>query len=290
MSWRIYHLEYELLSPLHVGYHKVSNVQRTRYYLPARNLWGAMTERLTRAGFTVDPDTPHGDYQRVGQWLRAHCAFGYLFICRDDRLLYPCYSPRGLRYGQWTESQFERYYLAAHVTTALDPASTSAQAESLHEVEYIAPYDREGRRTRMRGWIWLDDVACERFEGDEWHEWPTELQVGGERRYGFGRLRLCRPDDADNGLLAGYSFDGAGDRPTLHLKRGEPVLAHALVDGVSAQGMIEPLVGRETVRDSGRFGQRLTAARLTWVPGSIVRRAETLMVDEWGTWRTGDGA
>jgi hypothetical protein len=316
MSWYAYGVEYELLSPLHIGYHRVGNVQRTRYYVPARNLWGAMTERLTRAGFweraaservqftrvhsrpfraqaepgpTLEPGIPRGDYQRVGQWLRAHCAFGYLFVCHgergDDRLLYPCYSSNGLRYGNWTEAEFERHYLAAHVTTALDPASTSAQAESLHEVEYVAPYDREGRRTRMRGWVWLDDVALERFAGDDWRGWPDELQAGGERRYGFGRLRLCRPPFADDQLPTGYAFDGAGDRPRLSIEGGKPLLAHALVDGISARGMAEPVVGRETGRDSERFGQHLTAAQLSWTPGSITLQETFVMVDEWGTWR-----
>lgn len=285
MSWRIYHLEYELLSPLHVGYHKVGNVQRTRYYLPARNLWGAMTERLTRSGFTLEVGIPPGDYQRVGQWLRAHCAFGYLFICRDDQPLYPCYSPRGLRYGDWAEAAFERRYLATHVTTALDPASTSAQAESLHEVEYIAPYDREGRRTCMGGWVWLDEVAHERLAANNWRDWPTELQVGGERRYGFGRLRLRRSPAEDHDLPAGYQFNGDGGRPRLSTEGGKPLLAHTLVDSVSARGMIEPLVGREAEGDSDRFGQRVTAACLTWMPGSITSTDTQLIVDSWGTWR-----
>ena len=38
MTWHCFRLTYELRSPLHIGYHKVGNVQRTRYYIPARNL------------------------------------------------------------------------------------------------------------------------------------------------------------------------------------------------------------------------------------------------------------
>ncbi len=268
--------------------HQVGNVQRTRYYLPARNLWGAMTERLTRSGLTVEPGAPQGDYQRVGQWLRAHCAFGYLFICRDDRLLYPWYSQDGLRYGDCTQAEFERCYLASHVTTALDPASTSAQAQSLHEVDYIAPHDSSGERTGLQGWVWLDDLARERLADEDWRAWPKEVQVGGERRYGFGRLRFGRPL-TDDGLIAGYGFDGAGERPRLRIDRGTPLLAHALVDGVSAKGMIEPLVGRETERDSGHFGQRLTEACLSWVPGSIVECTQTLIIDALGLWRQSAG-
>ena len=225
----------------------------------------------------------------MGQWLRAHCAFGYLFVCHgedgDDALLYPSYSSDGLGYGRWTEPEFELHYLAAHVTTALDPASTSAQAESLHEVEYLAPHDREGRRTRMRGWVWLDDVALERLAGDDWSVWPDELQVGGERRYGFGRLHLCRPAAQEESLPAGYSFSGDGARPTLWIEAGKPLLAHALVDGISAQGMVEPVVGRETQCDSERFGQHLTTAQLSWAPGSVTLQETFVLVNEWGTWR-----
>jgi hypothetical protein len=44
----MYHLVLRLRSPLHIGWNKTGNVQRTRSYVTGRNLWGALTMRLTR--------------------------------------------------------------------------------------------------------------------------------------------------------------------------------------------------------------------------------------------------
>lgn len=161
MTWQAFYATYELRSPLHIGYHKVGNVQRTRYYIPARNLWGAVTEALTRRGFATDvlrsqrPD----DYPAVGDWVRTHCVFGYWFIEEHGTLLAPTYQNGQLCYGPYPAADFERRYLNALVTTALDPSATSAQDGSLHEVEFIAPYASDGTRTRIGGYLFLDEAA-----------------------------------------------------------------------------------------------------------------------------------
>jgi hypothetical protein len=284
MTWHMFRLTYELRSPLHIGYHKVSNVQRTRYYIPARNLWAAVTERLTRSGFSSTPDAPQGDYRRIGDWVKQHCVFSYLFVCDGDKLLYPHYDAQdGLCYGHWSAAEFERRWLSAHVTTALEAATTSAETGSLHEVEFIAPYDDQARRTGMRGWMFLDEEGKARLAEGEWHAALNELQVGGERRYGFGRLRLS-DDWTSNQALADYEVRLDGLRPQINVQAKKPLLAHTLACDVKARGMIEPLVGRETVGDSQSFGQRLTHRQVCWVPGSLVEEKECFTLGETGVW------
>lgn len=282
MAWQLYRLTYELLSPLHIGYHKVGNVQRTRYYVLARNLWAAVTERLTRSGF--DPDSQSaGDYEKIGEWVKQHCAFSYFFVRHGDDLLYPRFTDHGLRYGDLSIADFERRWVSSHVTTALDAATTSAKEGSLHEVEFIAPYDKDGIRTQIVGWVFLDEGAGHRLGKESaWAEWLGGLQVGGERRYGFGRLRL--EGWSEDTTLPGCEVDSAS-RPRLKVKRDGVLLAHTLVDGVKARGMIEPLVGRETRRDDSRsFGRVLTPAQLCWAPGSVIEQEELLVLNEKGIW------
>jgi hypothetical protein len=201
MPWQAYELTYELLSPLHIGYHNVGNVQRTRYYVPARNMWASVTERLTRSGFTVNGR--EGDYQQVGEWLKERCAFSYLFVCNGGDLLCPRFTEDGLRYGSYSAAEFEHHWVSAHVTTALEPATTSAQEASLHEVEFLTQYGMthtfSAQRTQFRGWAFLSPDGVDRMGEPGSSEWLAELQVGGERRYGFGRLRLrgCRPQSTE---------------------------------------------------------------------------------------------
>ena len=283
MTWQAFYATYELRSPLHIGYHKVGNVQRTRYYIPARNLWGAVTEALTRRGFATDvlrsqrPD----DYPAVGDWVKTHCAFGYWFVEEDGAPLAPRYQNGQLCYGPYPAADFERRYLNAHVTTALDPSATSAQDGSLHKVEFIAPHASPvGTRTLVGGYVFLDEAAQAHLGTKQaWRSWLETLQVGGERRYGFGQLRLAefRPGNPD-----GWDLNAA--RPQINLQAQAALVAHVMVDRVKARGQIEPLIGRETRDGSHRFGMALTSAQICWAPGAVLKSASVFEISMSGIW------
>ncbi len=266
MTWRMFTALYELHSPLHIGYHKVGNVQRTRYYIPARNVWGAVTEALTRRNFAKDVlNASPDDYKAVGDWVKEHCAFGYWFVYEENRPLSPHYENVELKYGNVSVREFERRYLGAHVTTALDAATTSAEQESLHEVEFIAPRRCDGARTQIGGWVFLDKTA----QALNWKEWFGDLYIGGERRYGFGHLRYREEMSYANEQGAWLLNDG---RPRVQIKANEVLLAHTLVEDVEARGQIEPLVGRETSAKSEQFGMKLTPAQICWAPGALLQK------------------
>lgn len=277
MAWRMFTALYELHSPLHIGYHKVGNVQRTRYYVPARNVWGAVTETLTRRGFHAN-DAPQGDYEKIGEWVKRHCAFGYWFVYEENQPLNPRYENDELKYGNVSAREFERRYLGAHITTALDAATTSAEEKSLHEVEFLAPRRRDGARTQIGGWVFLDEAAQATLD---WKEWLGDLYIGGERRYGFGHLRYkelsCANEDGTWLLNDG--------RPRVQIKAHTSLLAHTLVANVAARGQIEPLVGRETHAKSEQFGMKLTPAQICWAPGAILQHDATLEITAMGIWR-----
>lgn len=286
MTWHPFRLTYQLLGPLHIGYHKVGNVQRTRYYIPARNLWGSVTERLTRSGFHTR-NAAEGDYRRIGEWVQQHLAFSYFFVTDDrDNLLHPRYDEKGLSYGSLLESEFERRFVSAHVTTALDARTRSAHTGSVHEVEFLAAHDEQGRRTEVAGWVLLDDEATTELVEGGWRERLSHLQVGGERRYGYGRLRLATNGWAETRtLLVGYDLKPHLERPQILVDADEPLLAHTLAQNVQARGMIEPLVGRETRGDSDSFGRALTRGRVCWVPGSVLLEEQPMVVESTGVWR-----
>jgi len=276
MAWTMYTAIYELRSPLHIGYHKVGNVQRTRYYIPARNLWGAVAEALTRRGF-VSKGVSQGHYQQIGTWVKDHCAFGYWFIQENGQLLYPYYDEGQLRYGHLTAADFERRYLNAHVTTAIDPSTTSAEEGSLHEVEFIAPYNRDGVQTRVGGLVFLDETAQAALD---WCYWLSTLQVGGERRYGFGMLRLVKMESVNESQI-----DRTGTRPRQSVPKGAPLLAHTVIaSSIRVRGQIEPLVGRITSQ-SHAFGSDLTPGIVCWTPGSVPMNDVQVQFEPEGHWR-----
>ncbi len=281
MGWRVYSLTYELQSPLHIGYHKVGNVQRTRYYVPARNLWAACTERLVRSGFSVS-GAPAGDYQRIGQWLREHCAFTYFFVAGEESLCFPNHTSTGLCYGKLPTAEFERRFVRPYVATALEAVSASAANDSLHEVELVVASTGLGSRTTLRGWCFLDERGLSELGGERWHARLSELQIGGERRYGFGCLRLVA-EPSQTKSIEEYVVTVSGRRPTIRVEGEKPLLAHTPALELNARGMLEPLVGRETT-ESSRFGQKLTRAVMYWAPGAVCEDAQEFSIGANGTW------
>jgi len=286
MVWTQYTVIYELRSPLHIGYHKVGNVQRTRYYIPARNLWGAVTETLTRRGFSTNGVT-EGNYQQIGAWVKEHCAFGYWFIQENGKWLYPRHDGNCLKYGHLTTTDFELRYLDAHVTTALDPSTTSAEEGSLHEVEFISPYNpvkpdktEAAKPTRIGGWVFLDDNAMPLLgEESKWRTWLGDLQIGGERRYGFGMLRLLKIELANESQI-----DPTGIHPRQYVPKGTTLLAHTVIaPSIRIRGQIEPLVGRATSQ-SHTFGLDLTRGIVCWTPGSVPMDDVKVQFEPEGHW------
>jgi len=286
MIWRMYKVTYELRSPLHIGYHKMGNVQRTRYYVPARNVWGAVTEALTRCGFSTD-SAPKGDYGKIGEWIKDHCAFGYWFIEENGEPLYPCYKDGELKYDPYTSAEFERRYLDTHVTTALDAATTSAAEGSLHEVEFIAPYHpakpdkKEVLPTRIGGWVFLDETASPLLgEETKWRNWLGDLQIGGERRYGFGRLQFLEMAQDDHSPVELNCV-----RPRLRVEGNTPLRAHTVISPhIQVRGAIEPLVGR-TTSQSHAFGSNLTRGIICWTPGSLPAEEVWVQLEREGYWK-----
>jgi hypothetical protein len=281
MNWQCFRITFELLSPLHIGFHKVGSVQRTRHYIPARNLLAASAETFVRTGLF------RCSYQDALRWVQEHFAFSYFFVTEAQELI-PGYTEEGLKYGGVEKDSFERRYISAHVTTAIEASAGSAEDGSLHEVEFISPHTLDDTqnptRTRMSGYIFVRDDAWKTVGNEKTLKSRlTDLQVGGERRYGFGRLRPA--DWTRSSSICGSHLTLDASRPQIQMAEGCSFLAHVPANGVQARGMIEPLVGRETKTDSRTYGRTLIRSGVCWVPGSICEETGMFEFSAEGIWK-----
>ncbi|MBC8254122.1 MAG: hypothetical protein H8E35_08835 [Ardenticatenia bacterium] len=281
MTGKAYRVVLRLRSPLHVGRMKLGNVQRTHPYVTGRVLWGALTERLTRDGFRGGgPATDSQLYQEMGKRVHNELAFTYLFptIHADGKVdLWP-----------W-EDDFQSRFLSTYASTALTYPQQSAEEGSLHEVECIAPHTLDtGDPVYLTGYV---------FKGDGVPDWQAalqRLQIGGERGYGWGWVQPVEDPVLWDGqsLFDWYAVERDDWPPVLTAGKDARLLAHALaadfdeihkaVSGV--KGPIEPLVGRETDPEDGRFGVWISQARVCYVPGSQVKSDTTFRVGPYGIW------
>lgn len=295
MAWTFYEVRFRLLSPLHIGHQKIGNIQRTRHYVPARTLWGALTARLTR-------DTKacrligvnDGEYDKMGARVKQQIAFSYFFpAIKDQPPVHPCYEQCGLCYlsGQdkFTPEMFAWRYLGSYASTALDYERNAAEEASLHEVEFISPHARSSSDSQpvyLRGYI-IVAVGCKL----PWKAALQEMQVGGERRYGWGRLFLDKAEEVGQGealLFGGLRCEAKNDaRPKVLAENNATLLAHTAVSGIrnTASGEVEPLVGRAWEQSKGA-GQWVEFTDVCYAPGAKIKESQTFEMTATHIWQS----
>lgn len=265
MIWTAYRVTFRLLSPAHIGWRKLGNLQQTRSYITGRALWGALTARLVR-------ELRSHDYKGIGVKVDKQLAFTYF---------YPSIKPDGVSLWPWPEQQWDEFaweFLGSYASTALENGR-SAEAGSLHETEFIAPYTRNEELVYLVGYI-FEREDCQL----DWQSALNKLQLGGERSYGWGRVDLEKPcDEVKNNNCFGYELDCNGDHPEVKVPKERELLAHTNVENVDSAGTIEPFLGRET-KDSTGFGKSISEHKICWVPGSKVLKDETFQILEKGIW------
>ena len=254
--WKMYPVAFRLMTPLHSGQMKLGNVQRTRHYVTGKMLWGALTERMTR-----DNPESNGNYHIVGDCIKDKLAFSYFYPSISP-------SPDAVDIWPWGDQveDFAWRYLNTYASTALNATRSSAEEGSLHETEHIAPVTREGKQVYLVGFIFEKEGS-----NLNWRKALSDLQMGGERTYGWGRVRLAeKPADAAKSFWSGWGVAFDGDRPWLCAQGDKPTLyAHTEANKIVAKGRIEPLVGRGTT-DANAHGQNVQYRGVYFTPGSQI--------------------
>src|SRR5574341_188682 len=135
-SWTPYLVIFKLLSPIHVGWRKIGNMQQTRPYVTGRALWGSLTACLVREG-------GGNDYKTMGEEVDKQLAYSYFYPSADKK---EC----DFYWDDWEE--FSWKYLGSYVGTALQKGR-GAENGSLHEIEFIAPVTRDNKPVHLVGYI-----------------------------------------------------------------------------------------------------------------------------------------
>lgn len=247
--WTLYQVSLRVLSPIHVGWKKSSNLQQTRFYVPAKTIWGALTARITR-------DQNSSDYRGMGNKINENLRFSY-FYPSDDR------SKVNKGDFPWEDAnRFTWKYIGSYQSAALE--NKTAMEGMLHETEYILPKTRDGNQVYLIGYI-IERNAC----NIDWKTALPKIQIGGERGYGWGRVAI-ENDPVKCSHFFDYDFDPSQNDPVIKVPKEECILAHTVALEVcekEIEGNIEPFVGRIT-DEKGNFGNKFSKASVCWIPGS----------------------
>ncbi|GBC75139.1 hypothetical protein HRbin06_00453 [archaeon HR06] len=290
MSWICYKFLLKAKSPIHVGYGvKLGIVDRTRYYIPARNVWGALTNLITKS---IMKSYKPRLYQEIGKSLNENVKLSYFYVYDGRQVFAPFYGGRGLEFGiskdqkRISAEEFEYNYIGSFASTAIDKSSKSAEEGTLHEIEYIKPVP-------FIGYLFTRHESLELIRGVEtsFEDFIvvngtilTELWVGGERNYGFGRTEISLEKLSEKEI---HLFNS---ETIVNLTEKEPLiesedstkiaLAHTDFRNLSTElirGDLEPFSGREW--GEGGAGQRIREdTRVYIAPGSIFKLKEMMKI------------
>ncbi len=297
MTWQRLPLCFDLLSPLHIGFlpnQPGTVVARTRCYVPGKNLWGAVTASITPR---LHPHPTAGNYRDVGKSIRKQIVFSYFYLSDGTQLFTPDYTENGLVWGNLTDRAFRARFIGSRVSTAIGEAG-GAEDASLHEIEFvrhrIGSPGASSQKVLLMGVAWVRQDACitdhahRRMDVLDYLS-KLDLVVGGERNYGFGRLRLLPGEEAFKINMS----DRWPEDTEVAIPVDGPLLGHAPYRPDQAfRGEIEIVAGREYRSDSAGAefqgpGVQITNAGYYFVPGTHLSGGELLArLDPWGrlTW------
>ncbi len=309
MTWKCLELRYRALSPVHIGRPKLGMIQPTRAHIPGRALWGAATATLAR--YLISRDGRNADinaiYQAAGSAVAENCLFTCFFpsVIEPDgtETVYlppPAVEQPGAS-GDVPEAtgvvseridsrpNAERDLIHSTAATAIAPATATAEDESLHETEFISARRKtDGRSVFFLGYLLLKDfpLADESFDAKRLAIIWRELAVGGERKYGFGRLKLyAEPKSFAEGSRlwgsAGITVNGLdNERPAIHVVPWTPAPAYVKDKTGHGIGDIEPMVSRAWGGDKdprSGAGQKLEFLNIAYAPGCTAERERRLV-------------
>jgi hypothetical protein len=271
MAWQAYRWVWRLESPLHIGLSPAGFLNRTRLYIPARTMWGALTAVLARR----NASGAWPDYQGIGDALKEQARFSYLYpaeqVGGEWHPWLPRYEEKGLCWQRQNSEEklsdrsFRQRLLSTHPGTAIDPASDTAAEGTLRETEYIMPRWRHtDAPLAFVGYLFLrdgkDPYGLKAVE---------EIWVGGESRYGFGRLSRVQLEESVSDCF-GISLTFGDEAPIL--LEPEFVWAHVpLDDGGAEAGAWEIVLGW----DQNALRSEVPCS-LCWTPGSRAKKEKGL--------------
>ena len=288
MTWTLHRWVWQLEAPLFIGMPPAGTLNRCRLYIPARAMHGAVSAELAR--INGDEQSKFPDYGKFGHEIGLNCRFTYLYPAQKNSNHYVVWLPKykylkGLRWYPSSRQEdrsdrtFRQYLLDSRPGTAIAPETDSASEGTLRETECINPYWR-GSTAKPNpvffvGYLFLRNNGFRRQL-----ENIDAVFVGGDTRYGLGKIRLEQWDDLHTDL----SVFG---KPVC-LDNGDPeiktdfVLGHVMADNKSP---IKGIRGTKELLGGWEQGKPRKVC-LAWAPGSSLNGSTVWWsIDPYGYWQ-----
>jgi len=213
MNKKWYKLVFEQLDPIHIGKTAYGVISETRIFIPGWTMWGALVNSYA-GKIGLEPD----NFKEVQHLFERVTCFYPSFDNEGNAVLFPKFEGGELYLGaDYPENVFGMEFTDTFVSTAINPVSLTAEEESLHEMEVILPKSK--RNKRQIYWSGLIGIEAENIDKmlNFFEEGRLEITVGGDSRYGLGRLRLISKRGEDGEALGQWGINEKGE---LNIREG----------------------------------------------------------------------
>lgn len=258
MNKKWYKLVFRQEEPIHIGKGSYGVLSETRVIIPGWTIWGALVNKYVKDKNGTE------NYEKTGKLFEVISCF-YPSIGEKGKILFPEYRKGQFCLGEYTEEDFRAMFEDVYVSTAIEPETRAAKDESLHEVEVIL-YKPKGTlesRSKQLHWTGLLGVKNNSEDILNFLKKGLEIVVGGEGRYGFGRIELVDLINIENiESLRDWGIDLEG-RPTTDI----PLRNYMeYCDGCFKLGELEHII---VEADFSKATPTIRNTKICLVPGSI---------------------
>ncbi len=249
-----YKLTFEQKQPIHIGMGSYGVVNETRIFIPGWTMWGALTKAY---------NLYNGNNLSENQQLFENISCFYPAFKNADNLeiLFPEFKNGEFYLGDYSEDKFRAKFVYTFVSTAINPATNAALDESLHEINVILPGAKaEYLENPMEGKIyWVGILGIDNDSPDKFLTDGLEVLVGGDSRYGLGKMTLIKKENI-------------GDRLPDEWKESKGFLRNYYPANGKGEGKIELLTELEKAWEGAEL--RIKATGFYYIPGTKISLPE----------------
>jgi hypothetical protein len=264
MNKKWYRLAFQQKDPIHIGNVGYGVLAETRIFIPGWTMWGALVNK-----YIWDKGCSEEDIEMIGTYFETISCFFPSFEKTGDVML-PNYEDGAFCLGteqnntNFTEEDFRALFTDVFVSTAIDAISQAAKKESLHEIEMILPKSKEaiGETNKKLYWVGILGIDEKNHDVLDFLHEGLIIFVGGERRYGFGKIELVDKFEINEVELVGWGLNVEGRPiPDKALRNYMEYCINSLIYGEIEHVIIET--------DFTKVMPQVVDSRICLAPGSV---------------------
>jgi hypothetical protein len=185
-----YKLVFKQLQPIHIGAGNYGVINETRIFIPGWTMWGALTKT-----YNLQSKKDLSENQELFEDISC---FYPSFDKEGNDVLFPNFKKGEFYLGEeYSEKKFRAKFVDTYVSTAIMPNSRMAKDESLHEIDVIllgAKTDFIEKEVEKQLY-WVGILKIDEDTKNNFLIENLKITIGGDARYGLGKLKLLSSED-----------------------------------------------------------------------------------------------